>query len=140
MLLTFLIVSCLLFNFIILALVFLKPVWFCYITTYLSRKVSVFKQLISGTSISKYRKYMVIRYYDEGRLREVYVPRNLSNSLTASQCAVTFCDGNKHIVQDMQIPILVTARDLDTGAVCVKNVESGNESIFRKDEKVIYVE
>lgn len=101
--------------------------------------------------VEKFDNYMTITYYDQDddKMRKVFLPLRMDNVLAVNECKVEafICNRSDNgsnssdhkvvtIVQDPEIPILVTASNLGAEYILVHNNFNGEEKHFKGEEPV----
>lgn len=94
-----------------------------------------------STSIKRSSKYLEIAYTENGKPKTLLIPTNLSQAFAASQCEVVIHydhGSSKDLIQDCDIPILVTANDLGARSITVYNTATGEERMYTGNNPVLY--
>jgi hypothetical protein len=92
--------------------------------------------------IRKHNNYISFSYLDpdDNKRRKLFIPLEVSNTLEMNECEVYifYKDGEtEKLKQDPEIPILVTADDIDADYIEVKNKFNGETRKYRGNDKVV---
>ncbi len=85
--------------------------------------------------------YLDISYVEEGQTKRVFVPLKPEQCFPAMQCEVNIIYDEAHgqqLKQDNDIPIMITAKDLNAKHIQVSNNFNQEERIYKGEEKVEY--